>query len=105
MCNCLSCKQWDNSVIAYVVGSTPFYAHIKAFAARIWRPKGNIEVFSRENVFFLFRFDVKEYCDAVLQGNPWLFAGRLVIVRKWEPSANLEGSINQDPYLGETAQS
>lgn len=35
-------------IMAYVVGSRPFYMHIKAFAMRLWKPTCSLEVDSRE---------------------------------------------------------
>jgi hypothetical protein len=32
-----------------------------------------------------FKFGLHEDCDRVLEGGPWLFEGRVIVLRRWNP--------------------
>jgi len=57
--------------------------HLKASVTRMWKPKCSLEIFSRENGFFFFKYVTKEECDRILQSGPWLFDGKLIILKNW----------------------
>ena len=44
-------------------------------------------------VFFFSKFGNKKECDKGLQGAPWLFVGRLIILKKWNKSISLERDL------------
>jgi len=71
------------------MGDKPFFLHLKACVSRIWRPKGSLEVYSRENNFFFFRFRLKEDCDSLAKG-PWHFDGRLMVLKRWTEEVGME---------------
>jgi len=37
--------------------------------------------------------ETKKECDRVLYGSPWLFDGRLIILRRWSEAAELERNL------------
>jgi len=48
---------------------------------------------SRENGFFFFKFGSQEECQCILQGGPWLFDGRLIILKQWTEHLGLDRYI------------
>lgn len=71
----------------------PFYSHLRASVGRLWRPKCSMEIHSRENVFFFFKFSLKEGCDRILHEDPWLFDGRLIILKPLFEHIGLERDL------------
>jgi len=69
-------------VISYVMGNQPFFIHLKACVSRLWKLDCSLDLFSRENGFFFFKFGSKEECDRVFHGGSWLFDGRLIILKR-----------------------
>jgi len=85
--------RWANTLVGYVMGSKPFFLHIKACVTRLWKLSCSLEVFTRENGFFFFKFGTSEECDRILHGGPWLFDGRLTILKRWSESTSLERDL------------
>lgn len=84
---------WSNIIVRYVVGKCPYYPNLCAFACRTWCPKGKLDVFSRDNGFFLFKFGLEEDARKVLYGAPYLYDGRLLILKQWTHNIGLERDI------------
>lgn len=84
---------WENTIVGYVVGKCPFYHSLYAFARRSWSLKGTLDVFSRENGFFLFKFGLEEDARKVLDGGPYLYDSRLLILKQWNRNVGLERDI------------
>ncbi|KAK3198379.1 hypothetical protein Dsin_021794 [Dipteronia sinensis] len=47
--------------------------------------RGMVEVLANDKGFYFFKFADNEACSNVLESGPWLFAGRMVILKKWHP--------------------
>ena len=58
--------------MGYVAGNKPFYMQLKACVSGLWKPTCSLEIHSRENDFFFFKFGDAEECNRVLQTRPWL---------------------------------
>lgn len=71
----------------------PYYLHLKAFVLPTWKPWGEIEIFSRENGYFLFKFNLAEDVRKVLEGGPYLFDSRLLILQLWNRHVGLEHDV------------
>lgn len=71
----------------------PFYSHLRASVGRLWRPKCSMEIHSRENGFFFFKFSLKEGCDRILHEGPWLFDDRLIILKPLSEHIGLERDL------------
>jgi len=67
--------------------------HLKACITRIWKPSCSLEIHLRENGFFFFKFGDEQKCDRVLQTRPWLFDGRLIVLKKWTEKTCLDGDL------------
>jgi hypothetical protein len=86
-------NKWCNTLVGYVMGDRPFYSQLKGCVGRLWRPTCSLEIHSRENGYFFFKFGSKDECDRVLNEGPWLFDGRLIILKPWSPNIGLERDI------------
>lgn len=82
-----------NTLVGYVVGNKPFFLHLKSCVSRLWKPTCSLEIFSRKNGFFFFKFSTQEECERIFHGGPWLFDGRLIILKKWSESTSLERDL------------
>ncbi|XP_020266255.1 uncharacterized protein LOC109841719 [Asparagus officinalis] len=89
----INVDKWNNTLIGYVLGDKPFYSHLKGCVGRLWKPKCSLEIYSRENGFFFFKFGCHEELNRVLNGGPWLFDGRLIILKKWSENIGLEREL------------
>ncbi|KAK3189369.1 hypothetical protein Dsin_028930 [Dipteronia sinensis] len=58
---------------------------VNNIALRIWGNHGLLEVLANEKGSYFFKFSDDEACSNVLEAGPWLFAGRMVILKKWHP--------------------
>ena len=67
--------------------------HQKASVIRMWRPKCSLEIFSRENGFFFFKFGTKKESDKILQYGLWHFDGRLIILKPWYEDISFERDL------------
>ena len=45
-----------------------------------------------KNGFFL-KFSTKDECSRILQAGPWLFDGRVIILKQWLPDIGLEREL------------
>ena len=52
------------------------------------------EVHSRENGYFFFKFGDEDECNRILQSGPWLFDGRLIILKRWTEGIELERDLS-----------
>ncbi|XP_020250145.1 uncharacterized protein LOC109827551 [Asparagus officinalis] len=89
----LNVEKWNNTLIGYVLGDKPFYSHLKGCVGRLWKVNCSLEIFSRENGFFFFKFGSSEEMNRVLNGGPWLFDGRLIILKQWSENIGLERDL------------
>ena len=66
---------------------------LKACVKRTWNPTCSLEIHSRENGFFFFRFGDSNERDRDLQSGPWLFDGRLIVLKKRSEETGLERDL------------
>lgn len=67
--------------------------HLKACVTRLWKPRCSLDIYTRENGNFFFKFGSKDECNRVLQAGPWLFDGRLIIIKHCSPDSGLERDV------------
>lgn len=91
--------QWTNTLVGYALGEQLYYHHLKAFVLRSWNPKGSLDVLTRDNGFFMFKFSMKEDMTGVLEGGPYMFEGRPLVLKVWNRHVGLERDILLDPCL------
>lgn len=75
------------------MGKCPYYPHLKACVLRLWKPKGTLEVLTHGNGFFMFKFFMKESMDRILEGGPYMFDGRPLVLMMWNIHVGLERDI------------
>jgi len=71
----------------------PYYVYFSAYIKRVWNPKGVGDVFSRDNGFFLIKFDLEMNYNRILKGGPWFMDSKLIIMKKWEANFNFEKAV------------
>ena len=49
---------------------------------------------------FSFKFGDGEECTRLLEGGPWLFDGRLIVLRRWSKSLELERDLFSSVPVG-----
>lgn len=88
---------WKNSIYIYVTGKRPYYVHLNAYIKCEWNPKGKWDVYSRENGFFIIKFELEDDCTKVINGGPWFIDSKLIFMIKWE--ANFSVSKRHAEFL------
>ncbi|KAK3189533.1 hypothetical protein Dsin_029094 [Dipteronia sinensis] len=78
-------KAWKNCLVGYFIEKKLPFSLVNNIAMRIWGNHGLLEVLANEKGFYFFKFSDDEACSNVLEADPWLFAGRMVILKKWHP--------------------
>ena len=93
-------KRWSATLVGcFVGGSLPFSA-VNNIAHSIWASSRLQDVLSIKKGFYLFRFGSAEGMTSVVEKVPWLFAGRYMVLRKWQPGLPLTKSgLSSIPVL------
>ncbi|KAK0608558.1 hypothetical protein LWI29_032416 [Acer saccharum] len=78
-------KAWKNCLVGYFIEKKLPFSLVNNIAMRIWGNRGLLEVLANDKGFYFFKFSNDEACSNVLEAGPWLFAGRMVILKKWHP--------------------
>ncbi|KAK3184889.1 hypothetical protein Dsin_032175 [Dipteronia sinensis] len=78
-------KAWKNCLVGYFIEKKLPFSLVNNIAMRIWGNHGLLEVLANEKGFYYFKFSDDEACSNVLKDGPWLFAGMMVILKKWHP--------------------
>ncbi|KAK1318276.1 hypothetical protein QJS10_CPB04g00872 [Acorus calamus] len=83
-------SHWGLSLVGYVIGKRPYYKPFVDFLHRLWKPKGSLEILMREGGFFIAKFSNEEDLMEVMEGGPWLMAGRAIVLRRWSRGMRME---------------
>ncbi|KAK3184760.1 hypothetical protein Dsin_032046 [Dipteronia sinensis] len=78
-------KAWKNCMVCYFIEKKLSFSLVNNIAMRIWGSRGLLEVLANEKRFYFLKFSDDEVCSNVLEAGPWLFARRIVILKKWHP--------------------
>ncbi|KAK3229879.1 hypothetical protein Dsin_001760 [Dipteronia sinensis] len=78
-------KAWKNWLVGYFIEKKLSFSLVNNIAMRIWGNRGLVEVLANDKGFYFFKFLDDEACYSVLESGPLLFAGRMVILKKWHP--------------------
>ncbi|KAK2661867.1 hypothetical protein Ddye_000441 [Dipteronia dyeriana] len=78
-------KAWKNCLVGHFIEKKLTFTLVKNIAMRIWGSRGLLEVLAYEKGFYFFKFLDDEACSNVLEAGPWLFTGRMLILKKWHP--------------------
>ncbi|KAK3221975.1 hypothetical protein Dsin_009000 [Dipteronia sinensis] len=77
------CKAWKNCVVGYFIEKQLSFSLVNNIAMKILGNCGLLEVLANEKGFYFFRFSDDDSCSKVLEAGPWLFAERMIILKKW----------------------
>ncbi|KAK3198339.1 hypothetical protein Dsin_021754 [Dipteronia sinensis] len=61
------------------------FSLVNNIAMHIWDNRDLLEVLANEMRFYFFKFSDDGACSNVLEAGPWLYAGRMVILKKLHP--------------------
>ncbi|KAK3189539.1 hypothetical protein Dsin_029100 [Dipteronia sinensis] len=78
-------KAWKNCLVGYFIEKKLPFSLVNNIAMHLWGNRGLQEVLANDKGFFFFKFSDDEACSNVLESGPWLFVGRMVILKKWHP--------------------
>ena len=76
-------KAWKNCLVGYFIEKKLPFSFVNNIAKKIWGNYGLLEVLANEKGFYFFKFSDDDSCSKVLEAGPWLFAGRMIILKKW----------------------
>ena len=82
-------KDWSNSLVGYFIRSKLPFSAVSTIAKKIWTKDGLSDVLAHNRGFFFFCFSSDAGADAILEKGPWLFTGRFLALKKWEPGLKL----------------
>ncbi|KAK2641983.1 hypothetical protein Ddye_023746 [Dipteronia dyeriana] len=78
-------KSWKNCLVGHFIEKKLPFTLVKNIAMHIWGSCVLLEVLANEKGFYFFKFLDDEACSNVLEAGPWLFTGRMLILKKWHP--------------------
>lgn len=76
-------NQWNNAIAIYVFGPEPYYPYFRGYISRVWKPTKEFSIFSKENSFNVIKFNNKQDCERVLEGGPYYYNKKLMMMKKW----------------------
>lgn len=86
-------NQWRNAIVVYVVGPKPYYPYFKEYILRVWKPMGEFSIFSMENGFYVIKFSKEKDCLNVLEGGPYYYNKKLMMMKRWNPGMQLNKDL------------
>lgn len=75
---------WTGCVVGYFLDKKAPFPLVKSIVTRIWEKFGIYEVLANDQGFFFFKFSKADACT-VMEAGPWHVAGKLLILKPWEP--------------------
>ncbi|XP_077223392.1 uncharacterized protein LOC143857000 [Tasmannia lanceolata] len=68
----------------------PYIVSLRDALTRKWNLKGNLQIFTMDHGFFLFKFSCAEDCTRVLEDNGQNYGGRPLILQRWDLDVLME---------------
>ena len=81
--------RWNCYLVGFLLDNKLPFSVVKSIAMRMWAREGLYEVLAQGKGFFYFCFSNETGLRAVLEGGPWLLAGRNVFLRRWQQGLKL----------------
>ena len=82
-------KKWDKCLVGYFLDSSIPFAVVKSIVLKIWRRHNLLDVTPIGDGFFMFKFAQLLGAKDVLEGGPWIIAGRYLVLRLWSTGLSL----------------
>lgn len=77
-----NCRENYKNVIAlYIMSSKSYYHFFRSHIACVWKSSGNCQIFSKDNGFYLIKFESREDCEKILAHGPYFYDKRLIIMK------------------------
>ncbi|KAI0519467.1 hypothetical protein KFK09_006915 [Dendrobium nobile] len=73
------------SIVGYTIGPYPSYCALISSMRKTWSLKGNLQLLSLREGFFLLRFSASDDFEMALSGVPWFFLEWPFFLQKWSP--------------------
>ncbi|KAL0401197.1 UNVERIFIED_CONTAM: hypothetical protein Slati_4149600 [Sesamum latifolium] len=80
-------RQWVATVVGYFLGKKSYFHHLNEYVCSVW-PLVK-EVIATTNGFFFFKFKRVAAMEEVIEGGPWLFQGKPIVLQRWKPELAL----------------
>ncbi|XP_074277869.1 uncharacterized protein LOC141601480 [Silene latifolia] len=80
---------WSFAIYGYVMGANPPWRAMKGYLRREWQDYEISEIAFLPNSLFVVRFATMEHGKLVLEKGMFLFDGKPMIVRPWEPNTKI----------------
>ncbi|XP_074290286.1 uncharacterized protein LOC141617016 [Silene latifolia] len=80
---------WSLAIYGYVMGANPPWAAMEGYLRREWRDYEITKIAFLPNGLFVVRFATIEHHNLVLKKGMFLFDGKPVIIRPWEPNTKI----------------
>ena len=81
----LGAKKWDLCLVGHFLYAKLPVPVVISIIRKIWAKQGVMDVITTGKHFFLFRFSQPSGAKEVLEGGPWLIAGRHLCLKWWSP--------------------
>lgn len=77
-------QKWNTSIVGQVVGNNASFLNMKKFAEQKWNGKGLLEVQRMEEDVFVFRFQLEESKQEILDQSPMPFGNKVLFLWPWD---------------------
>lgn len=68
--------------MVYVVGPKPYYPYFKDYIIRVWKAEDDFSIYSKENGFYVIKYNNKKDCDRILEGGPYFYNKKLMMMKR-----------------------
>ena len=82
-------KKWENCLVGYFLDSKIPHAVVKSISLKLWSKHNLIDVIPIGEGFFIFKFSQQYGAKDVLDGGPWIIAGRYLVRHWWSTGLSL----------------
>ncbi|KAM3337632.1 hypothetical protein P3S68_031957 [Capsicum galapagoense] len=75
---------WDKSLIGYVIWDIPYVRSMENYVEQVWNFVPKPQILYHDNGYYMFRFNIIEDRDRVMQAGPYTFHNKPFILQHWE---------------------
>lgn len=98
-------KLWERTLVGSFLDKKVYFPALKQALHRIWKPKGNLEMYSTEEGFFMLRFSLKEDRDKILAQGLWHVFNKPFFLAMWVLGFNFEKDVFDKMPIWKNCQS
>ncbi|XP_020679054.1 uncharacterized protein LOC110097149 [Dendrobium catenatum] len=78
-------EDWKLCMVGYSIGRRPYYEALLSAVKKTWSLKGEVQLLSLNDGFFLFRFSCVDDFESVWSRGVWFILGKPFVLQKWHP--------------------